>query len=392
MINKIDEKEKFKKIYIQPHYNVNQFFKLIKYKFKEQVTLHYAYQFSDIIVKSSKYQMNIDYLVKEFNKEIESYINDTLNIDNQHSSILYYGDDDTDDKIDNVINEVLKSRDQIHSIVDTGYPKLNETFSGGLQKSRVYLLMGKTGFGKSQFTIQLTRNFLERKMNVLFITLENTLEETYERLLSNIQEIPLQNLYSNKVYVKGKVKQFFKMSGQKLDVEYIPSDTLSPQELKNFIYMREQQNLIDKFDIIIVDYIDLMKYPNKSEQERIRIQKLMRELKNVAQETNTCIITPSQVHRSQFKEKRLSLQNISESFGKVQEQDGVLILEQTDEDINNNHTVIHIQKNRHGKSHVRINYDIDFSMMKFKEKDYLLGNDVDELDEDDDVDNYMNMW
>jgi|GEM_PF-2856100 KaiC/GvpD/RAD55 family RecA-like ATPase len=52
-----------------------------------------------------------------------------------------------------------------------------------MQKSRLYLIAGKTGAGKSVFSINLVKNFLEQGKSVMLFTLENTAEETMDRLI-----------------------------------------------------------------------------------------------------------------------------------------------------------------------------------------------------------------
>lgn len=60
-------------------------------------------------------------------------------------------------------------------IISTGYPTIDSLISDGLQKGRTYIILGKTGFGKSSFLINLVKNFLKQGKSVLFYTLENTL-------------------------------------------------------------------------------------------------------------------------------------------------------------------------------------------------------------------------
>jgi len=87
------------------------------------------------------------------------------------------------------VDDVIEQRNQqlkhtIHEKILTGFKTLDEVvWFGGMQKSRLYLIAGKTGAGKSVFSINLIKNFLEQGKSVMLFTLENTAEETIDRLI-----------------------------------------------------------------------------------------------------------------------------------------------------------------------------------------------------------------
>lgn len=283
------------------------------------------------------------------------------------------------------INQLTLNKDTISNITDiertlssiivekipSGFMYLDNVTNGGFQKGRVYLILGKTGQGKSSFLISLVRNFLEQNKRILFYTFENTTEETIERLFANISQIPMSQFPSRKDEVINKVKTFFYNSNGVLHITYSPADTITIPMIK------EKAKLLN-VDVIIVDYLDLLKY-SKNVEERIRTMKLTRGLKNLAQETNTVVITPTQVHRSAYRSKIVEVDNVAESFGKISEADGVLILETTVDEIKDGKIRLYIGKMRHGTSGVRIDMNVNFDTMTFTEIGFVNVEDFEEI-------------
>lgn len=317
---------------------------------------------------------NITKITQKFQEVLYDYLNEeNLLTFNQ----VYLSKETIDEKLkETKLVEKFLNVERIY----TGF-QIFDSLTNGLQKGRVYLILGKTGQGKSSFLINLTKNFLESKKKILFYTFENTIEESMERLFSCITKIKLGEFTKYPQDVTKKIQEFFENSGT-INIVYSPADTITVPMIK------EKIKILGDVDIVIIDYLDLLKLSGRSNvEERIRTMKLVRQLKNLAQETNTLVITPSQIHRSAFRNKVVEVDNVSESFGKISEADGVFILESTIDDLQNNTIRLNIGKLRHGKSNVRIEMNVDFSTMTFLEKriitdidDILNGNNKDNDD------------
>ena len=277
--------------------------------------------------------------------------------------------------IDNKVSKIFNIE-----TIPTKFSILDNFIGGGLQKGRVYLVLGKTGQGKSSFIIHLTKNFLEQGKKILFYTFENSVEETLERLFACITQIPMSQFRKPeyKDILSDKVSEFFTQYKGKINVVFSPAETINPEMIKEKI-----KTMGNEVDIIIVDYLDLLKY-KKNVEERIRTMRLVRQLKNLAQETNTIVITPSQVHRGVYRSKIVEVDNVSESFGKISESDGVFILETSPEEIQQNIIRLNVGKLRHGKSGIRIEMIVNFDTMTFVETGNIVSSS--ELKEDDEED------
>jgi len=315
---------------------------------------------------------NITKITEKYNKSVRDYLSkmDTINV---NKTILRH-----DTIMDITTNHNFSFN---RTIIPTGFKLIDETIGGGLQSGRVYLIGGKTGLGKSSFLIQLTRNFLEQNKRVLIFTLENSVEETVERIYANISDTPLNKLMEYKDLVMERVQNFFNQhKNAMVEVIFYPAETLTVEQITERVRLSNV-----KYDVILVDYLDLLRLQSSQTQkleERIRLMKLVRHLKRLAQETNTIVITPSQVQRGVYRSKIVEVDNISESFGKIMEADGVFIIEATTTEVAQDGKLrINIGKMRHGKSGIRIEMNVDFSKMKFEEVRYV---SPDEITDDED--------
>jgi len=108
-----------------------------------------------------------------------------------------------------------------------------------------------------------------------------------------------------------------------------------------------------------------MRTSQKTNEERIRLSKIASDLKQLAQERNAIVISPTQVVKSSYKKERIDLEDINESGGKAHVSDGVMILNGSEENFNDGLVSLFIAKNRHGLAYKSVIFKIDFDKMTF---------------------------
>lgn len=69
-----------------------------------------------------------------------------------------------------------------------GIPWLDEK-TKGIRKSKTYRIGSPSGVGKSNLVYQITDSLLKQGAKVLFVSLENSIETTYVKLLSTVQGV-----------------------------------------------------------------------------------------------------------------------------------------------------------------------------------------------------------
>lgn len=348
----------------KPILTEDQFIRVLEEKIQESITYRYINKVIDVVsegVTELQNVTNMSGISKKMNDAMLAYLGKLQTLTAKNNTQILSRE---------TVNAVIDQRKQqmrytMHEKIPTGFKTLDEViWFGGMQKSRLYLIAGKTGAGKSVFTINLIKNFLQQHKSVMLFTLENTAEETMDRLISCITNTSINNLKDSQQDVR--LKEFFNQSEGMLDIEQVPSQTLTKEMIDTYIQIRMNAGFKQP-DVIIIDYLDLMRSSQKTNEERIRLSKISSDLKQLAQERNAIVISPTQVVKSSYKKDKIDLEDINESGGKAHVSDAVMILNGSEENFNDGLVSLFIAKNRHGKAYKSVIFKIDFDKMSFKD-------------------------
>lgn len=361
-IKENQEEYQIKYIKEKPILTEDQFIRVLEEKIQESITYRYINRVIDVVstgVTELQNVTNMSNISKKMNDEMLSYLGKLQTLTSKNNTQILSKD---------TVEDIIDQRNQqikytIHEKILTGFKTLDEViWFGGMQKSRLYLIAGKTGAGKSVFSINLIKNFLEQGKSVMLFTLENTSEETMDRLIQCITKTSINNLKDSQQDIR--LKDFFHNSNGILDIEQVPSQTLTKEMIDTYIQIRMNQG-IRQPDVIVIDYLDLMRTSQRTNEERIRLSKIASDLKQLAQERNAIVISPTQVVKSSYKKERIDLEDINESGGKAHVSDGVMILNGSEENFNDGLVSLFIAKNRHGLAYKSVIFKIDFDKMTF---------------------------
>lgn len=196
-------------------------------------------------------------------------------------------------------------------ILQTGIRALNEILSPGYLSRRLYIYMGlPAGFKsgillKSANDIRIYNRHLPAKKpgfrkTVLFITMENSVEETVERLF-NMTVTPESILnFTPKMAVK-MLKKHGQMEIKTDDdinivIKYFPNRAINTDDLYTIIddLEDERQEVI----ALILDYIKRIRPAEHAKDEKEELKNITNELKNLATELDIPVITAHQLNRS----------------------------------------------------------------------------------------------
>ena len=226
--------------------------------------------------------------------------------------------------------------------VETPWDVINDLTQGGLAGGELGVIVAPAGIGKTWILCALGAGSMKKGANVVHYTLE--LNESYVGLRydSVFTGIANQNLKYHQDEVKDSIE---KVDGE-LVVKYFPTKTASVHTLS--AHLQKLTTLGKKFDMVVVDYGDILRDTGNSREVRHALGNIYEDLRGLAGEFDVPIWTASQANRSALDEDVIEATKVAESYQKVMTADFVVSLSRKVEDKIANTGRFHIIKNRFG--------------------------------------------
>ncbi|PRY27227.1 replicative DNA helicase [Pseudosporangium ferrugineum] len=214
--------------------------------------------------------------------------------------------------------------------VPTGFNDLDRLLNG-LHPGQLIIVAGRPGLGKSTVSMDFARNAAIRSncASAIF-SLEMSKIEMVMRLLSAEARVPLHSLRSGQLSDDDWTKLARRMgeiSEAPIFVDDTPSMNLMEIRAKAR-RLKQRHNL----KLLVIDYLQLMTSPKKTESRQQEVSELSRGLKLLAKEIECPVIAVSQLNRGpeQRTDKRPQLSDLRESGSIEQDADVVLLLHRDD--------------------------------------------------------------
>ncbi|MBQ1043908.1 MULTISPECIES: replicative DNA helicase [unclassified Micromonospora] len=214
--------------------------------------------------------------------------------------------------------------------VPTGFTDLDRLLNG-LHAGQLIIVAGRPGLGKSTASMDFARNAAIRANQAAAIfSLEMSKVEIVMRLLSAEARVPLHVLRSGQLSDDDWTK-LARCMGEISEAPLFVDDTPS----MNLMEIRAKaRRLKQKHDLklIVVDYLQLMTSPKRTESRQQEVADLSRGLKLLAKEVECPVIAVSQLNRGpeQRTDKRPQLSDLRESGSIEQDADVVILLHRDD--------------------------------------------------------------
>ncbi|WP_433315259.1 replicative DNA helicase [Micromonospora chersina] len=226
--------------------------------------------------------------------------------------------------------EAVGAQGGVMSGVPTGFSDLDRLLNG-LHPGQLIIVAGRPGLGKSTASMDFARNAAIRfnQASAIF-SLEMSKVEIVMRLLSAEARVPLHVLRSGQLSDDDWTK-LARCMGEISEAPLFVDDTPS----MNLMEIRAKaRRLKQKHDLklIVVDYLQLMTSPKRTESRQQEVADLSRGLKLLAKEVECPVIAVSQLNRGpeQRTDKRPQLSDLRESGSIEQDADVVLLLHRDD--------------------------------------------------------------
>ncbi len=209
--------------------------------------------------------------------------------------------------------EELASRREMVTGLPSGYVELDRMTSG-FHDSDLVILAARPSMGKTAFSLSIAYNVAVREgKTVAFFSLEMSREQIVTRLISQDSGVPLHKIRSGFLFPQ-EIEKILESSDRIREAPIYIDDTPGISILEMRAKARRLQSERG-LDLIIVDYLQLMRGIKRTESRQQEVSEISRSLKALAKELNVPVIALSQLSRQveHRSDKRPQLSDLRES-------------------------------------------------------------------------------
>ncbi len=236
--------------------------------------------------------------------------------------------------------------------VPTGFTNIDRLL-GGLQPSDLLIIAGRPGQGKTSFLLSLAKNAARtNNKHIAIFSMEMSNEQVVQRLISQETGIDSQRLRLGKL-TEREWELFTEAVDSFSRTRIFLDDTpaISPTQMRAKC---RRLHLEHRLDLVIVDYLQLMRGDQYNDNRVQEVSNISRNLKVLARELNVPVLAAAQLSRAveQRADKKPILSDLRESGSLEQDADIVMFIYREDKDNPDspmkNVTEIIISKHRNG--------------------------------------------
>lgn len=207
----------------------------------------------------------------------------------------------------------------------TGFIDLDKVL-GSLQKADLIIIAGRPGMGKTSLALSIAENIAKKGKSVALFSLEMPAEQVIQRLVSSATGVESQKLRSGDIREQD-LSRVFEAMGELSKMAFFIDDTpaLSPMELRAKARRLHHEHGLD---LIIVDYLQLMRAGIRAENRVQEVSYISRQLKSLGRELKVPLVAVSQLSRAPElrHDKRPVLSDLRESGSIEQDADVVIFI------------------------------------------------------------------
>lgn len=267
---------------------------------------------------------------------------------------------DTIDKRSEIRKARLKGEISYNSVT-TGFKDMDNTlYRRGWGKGELTLYMAPSKGGKSVALIDHALRAAERGFNVLLISLEVSTEIQTDRMDSNISGVRMNELSTFIDKVDDRVK-LWRHKAATLKCHEYPSGTYKVSDLRRLIKKYQAVGL--QFDLVVVDYADIMLSESKSNEGTDKSKQVLIDLRALAQNENLAILSATQTNRTGATADVITDIHVAEDYNKIRIADLVISINCNDIERVNGEARLYYAASRNQPAHT-ITVKRDLSIMR----------------------------
>ena len=246
-------------------------------------------------------------------------------------------------------------KEEDRQVIPTPWAVINERLMGGLGGGDFGLIFGSPGGGKSWSLVALGAHAIKLGLNVVHYTLE--LSEGYvgKRYDSHFVNQPVNTIHLHKEKIDEYVKG---LKGTLTIKEYSPGQaSMSTIEA----HISKVTDLGYAPDLVIIDYVDLLKSTSGSKDEKEKLDNTYISTKALARTLNIPIWSVSQVNRAGARDEVVEGDKAAGSYNKLMITDFCMSLSRLPQDKVNGTGRFFLMKNRYGMDGMTYHATVDVS-------------------------------
>lgn len=195
-----------------------------------------------------------------------------------------------------------------------------DRFLSGLRPGKLYVFAGRPAAGKTAAAMTIADNISMEGGRVQFFSLEMRAEELTERRLAKRSGVNTWGLSSTSHGWEALSKAAGSITGEGLWVDDSPDVPLA------YIRAVSHQAVSTRgVQLIVVDYLQLVKSTGREESRQQEVAAVARGLKNLARELDVPVLALSQLNRESEREKKPTMGQLRES-GEIENSADVIVL------------------------------------------------------------------
>jgi len=243
----------------------------------------------------------------------------TLKINHQQNGCFTFKDDAA---------KVAASIAETDSSISTGYRNIDRVITG-IRTGELIIIAGRPSMGKSSLALQIALSTAKSGLSILFASLEMGCRSLIERAIGMVGDINIAAIkrfpQTDKIYERANEAAHVI---SKYDLT-IHEGLNTPEKLISFVVERKK---IRRFDMVFVDYLQLMSAKGKVENRVAEISAISRQLKTLAMTEGIPVVALSQLNRECESRTghRPRLSDLRDSGSIEQDGDIVLLLYRED--------------------------------------------------------------
>jgi hypothetical protein len=198
---------------------------------------------------------------------------------------------------------------------------------------------------------------------------EDKIAQRFDSIITGLPNSSLKYA-SYQLKLKDRLNKFLEKSpGSRLVIKEFPTGMATVNTIRSLlIQLRNYEDFIP--DIVIVDYLELLRPIRNIDAEYMAQQRICEELRGLAMEYNCLIWSASQTNRQGSKVSIITETELGDSFGKIRVADYAISLNQTPEEYESSTMRIYVMKARDAKQKYIVPCNVNYTNLQMMEGNF----------------------